>query len=42
MRMLGVYADFAETELALPVVRGEKTAAERFAGRRCRPTASRR
>jgi prolyl-tRNA synthetase len=32
MRMLGVYADFAETELALPVVRGEKTATERFAG----------
>jgi prolyl-tRNA synthetase len=32
MRMLGVYADFAETELALPVVRGAKTAAERFAG----------
>jgi prolyl-tRNA synthetase len=32
MRMLGVYADFAQTELALPVVRGEKTAAERFAG----------
>jgi prolyl-tRNA synthetase len=32
MRMLGVYADFAETELALPVVRGEKTASERFAG----------
>jgi prolyl-tRNA synthetase len=31
-RMLGVYADFAETELALPVVRGEKSAAERFAG----------
>jgi len=30
--MLGVYADFAETELALPVVRGEKSAAERFAG----------
>ena len=27
-----LYADFAETELALPVVRGEKTAAERFAG----------
>ncbi len=27
-----MYADFAETELALPVVRGEKTAAERFAG----------
>jgi prolyl-tRNA synthetase len=32
MRMLGVYADFAETELALPIVRGEKSAAERFAG----------
>ena len=32
MRMLGVYADFAETELALPMVRGQKTAAERFAG----------
>jgi prolyl-tRNA synthetase len=32
MRMLGVYADFAETDLALPVVRGEKSAAERFAG----------
>jgi prolyl-tRNA synthetase len=32
MRMLGVYADFAETELAMPVVRGEKTAGERFAG----------
>ncbi len=31
-RMLGVYADFAENELALPVVRGEKSAAERFAG----------
>jgi prolyl-tRNA synthetase len=32
LRMLGVYADFAETELALPVVRGEKSASERFAG----------
>jgi prolyl-tRNA synthetase len=32
MRMLGVYADFAEAEAALPVVRGEKSAAERFAG----------
>ncbi len=31
-RMLDVYAEFAETELALPVVRGEKSAAERFAG----------
>jgi len=32
MRMLDTYADFAETELALPVIRGEKSAAERFAG----------
>jgi prolyl-tRNA synthetase len=32
LRMLDVYADFAENELALPVVRGEKSAAERFAG----------
>ncbi len=32
MRMLGVYADFAETECAMPVVRGRKTDAERFAG----------
>jgi prolyl-tRNA synthetase len=32
MRMLGVYADFAENECALPVMRGEKTASERFAG----------
>ena len=32
MRMVGVYADFAETDAALPVLRGEKTAAERFAG----------
>jgi prolyl-tRNA synthetase len=31
-QMLDVYADFAETELALPVVRGEKSAAERFPG----------
>jgi prolyl-tRNA synthetase len=31
-RMLDTYANFAETELALPVVRGEKSAAERFAG----------
>lgn len=31
-QMLDVYADFAENELALPVVRGEKSAAERFAG----------
>ncbi len=32
LRMLGVYADFAETELALPVLRGRKSEAEKFAG----------
>ena len=32
LRMLGVYSDFAESELALPVVRGRKSDAERFAG----------
>jgi prolyl-tRNA synthetase len=31
-RMLGVYADFAENVMAVPVIRGAKTAAERFAG----------
>ncbi len=31
-RMLGVYADFAENWLALPVVRGLKSPNERFAG----------
>jgi prolyl-tRNA synthetase len=31
-QMLHVYADFAENWLALPVVRGKKTANERFAG----------
>jgi len=31
-RMLGVYADFAENFLALPVIKGSKTANERFAG----------
>jgi prolyl-tRNA synthetase len=31
-QMLGVYADFAENWLALPVVRGRKTPNERFAG----------
>jgi len=30
--MLGVYADFAENWLALPVVKGKKTPNERFAG----------
>ncbi len=31
-KMLGVYADFAENWMALPVVRGKKTPNERFAG----------
>ncbi|QDU45754.1 Proline--tRNA ligase [Symmachiella dynata] len=31
-RMLHVYADFAENCMAMPVIRGEKTAAERFPG----------
>ena len=32
MRMLDVYADFAENVMAVPVIRGEKTENERFAG----------
>ena len=32
MRMLDVYADFAENWMAMPVIKGEKTAAERFPG----------
>src|SRR5262249_12175120 len=32
MRMLGVYATFLERWLAVPVIQGEKTAAERFPG----------
>ena len=31
-RMLGVYADFCETSLAMPVVKGQKTEKEKFAG----------
>jgi prolyl-tRNA synthetase len=31
-RMLAVYKDFAETELAMPVMDGEKTESEKFAG----------
>ncbi|NLT58031.1 MAG: proline--tRNA ligase [Clostridiales bacterium] len=31
-RMLNVYADFAEGQLAMPVLRGEKTDREKFAG----------
>jgi prolyl-tRNA synthetase len=32
MKMLGVYADFAENFMAMPVIQGEKTAGERFPG----------
>src|SRR5215467_16060742 len=32
MRMLGVYAEFAEDYMAMPVIQGEKTAGERFPG----------
>jgi len=32
LRMLDVYADFAENWLAVPVIKGEKTAGERFPG----------
>jgi prolyl-tRNA synthetase len=32
MRMLDVYADFAETVMAMPVVKGKKTDNEKFAG----------
>jgi prolyl-tRNA synthetase len=32
MRMLKVYADFAEHDMAMPVIQGEKTAGERFPG----------
>lgn len=32
MRMLDVYADFAESYMAMPVIKGEKTAGERFPG----------
>ncbi len=31
-KMLGVYADFAENYMAMPVIQGEKTAGERFPG----------
>jgi prolyl-tRNA synthetase len=33
-RMLEVYADFAENWMAMPVIKGRKTASERFAGAR--------
>src|SRR5687767_12697666 len=32
MRMLGVYADFCENWIGMPVIQGEKTAGERFPG----------
>lgn len=32
MKMIGVYADFAENYLAIPVIKGTKSANERFAG----------
>jgi prolyl-tRNA synthetase len=32
MKMLGVYADFSENWIAMPVIQGEKTAGERFPG----------
>src|ERR671920_961315 len=32
LRMLGVYKDFAETDLAMPVIDGQKTDSEKFAG----------
>jgi prolyl-tRNA synthetase len=32
LRMLGVYKDFAETDLAMPVMDGPKTDSEKFAG----------
>ncbi len=32
MRMLDVYADFAENHLAMPVIKGRKTESERFPG----------
>ncbi|MDA1185969.1 MAG: proline--tRNA ligase [Acidobacteria bacterium] len=32
LRMLAVYKEFAETELAMPVVDGQKTESEKFAG----------
>jgi len=31
-KMLGVYTDFAENHMAMPVIQGEKTAGERFPG----------
>ncbi len=32
LKMLGVYKEFAETEMAMPVMEGQKTESEKFAG----------
>jgi len=32
LKMLGVYKEFAETELAMPIIDGQKTESEKFAG----------
>ncbi len=32
MKMLGIYKEFAETELAMPVIEGQKSESEKFAG----------
>jgi prolyl-tRNA synthetase len=32
LKMLGVYREFAQTEMAMPVVEGQKTESEKFAG----------
>lgn len=32
VRMLNIYADFCENELAIPVIKGQKTESEKFAG----------
>ena len=42
IQMLNVYADFCEDFLAIPVVRGQKTDKEKFAGAESRPIRSRR
>ncbi len=42
MRALEMYRDFAETELAMPVIAGEKPENERFPRAPSPPSASRR
>ena len=41
LQILALYKDFAENELAMPVIDGQKSESEKFAGAR-RPTRSRR